>query len=64
MNNLGQLMNQTSLRPYIVDHWPADISITRIKTNATFRMIRLRKGDVITVVNGRPVDTVEGVIAL
>ena len=64
MNNLGQLMNQTTLRPYIVDDRPADISITRIKTNATFRMIRLRKGDVITVVNGRPVDTVEGVIAL
>jgi len=64
MENLGQLMNQASLRPYIVDGRPAGISISRIKPNALFRRMRLRNGDIITGVNGRSIDSVDDAIAI
>jgi general secretion pathway protein C len=64
MNNLGELMNQASLRPHIVDGRPAGISITGIKPNAIFRRMRLRNGDVVTAVNDRPIDTVEDAVAI
>jgi general secretion pathway protein C len=64
MNNLGELMNQATLRPHIVDGRPAGISISRIKPNAIFRRMRFRNGDVITAVNERPIDTVEDAIAI
>jgi general secretion pathway protein C len=64
MENLGQLMNQATLRPYIVDGRPTGISITRIKPNAIFRRMRLRNGDVVTAVNDRPINSVEDAIAI
>ena len=64
MNNLGELMNQATLRPHIVDGRPAGISITGIKPNAIFRRMRLRNGDVVTAVNDRPIDTVEDAVAI
>jgi general secretion pathway protein C len=64
MENLGQLMNQATIRPHIEDGRPAGISITGIKPNAIFRRMRLRNGDIITGVNGRPIDSVEDAIAV
>jgi len=64
MENLGQLMNQATIRPHIEDGQPAGISITGIKPNAIFRRMRLRNGDVITGVNGRSIDSVEDAIAV
>ncbi len=62
MGNLGQLMDQATLRPNIVDGQPAGISITGIKPNAIFRKMRLRNGDVITGVNGNPIESVEDAV--
>jgi len=59
MENLGQLMEQATLRPHIEDGQPAGISITGIKPNAIFRRMRLRNGDVITGVNGNSIGSVE-----
>jgi general secretion pathway protein C len=59
MENLGQLMDQATLRPHIEDGQPAGISITGIKPNAIFRKMRLRNGDVITGVNGNSISSVE-----
>lgn len=64
MENLGQLMDQATIRPHIEDGRPAGISITGIKPNAIFRKMRLRNGDVITGVNGRPIESVEDAIAI
>ena len=64
MENLGQLMDQATIRPHIEDGRPAGISITGIKPNAIFRKMRLRNGDVITGVNGRPIDSVEDAVAI
>jgi general secretion pathway protein C len=64
MENLGQLMNQATIRPHIEDGRPAGISITGIKPNAIFRRMRLRNGDVITGVNGRSIDSVEDAVAV
>jgi len=59
MENLGQLMEQATLRPHIEEGQAAGISITGIKPNAIFRKMRLRNGDVITGVNGNSIGSVE-----
>jgi general secretion pathway protein C len=64
LENLGQLMDQATIRPHIEDGRPAGISITGIKPNAIFRKMRLRNGDVITGVNGRPIESVEDAVAI
>jgi general secretion pathway protein C len=62
MENLGQLMEQASLRPHMINGQPAGISITGIKPNAIFRKMRLRNGDVITGVNGSSIESVEDAV--
>ena len=62
MENIGQLMEQASLRPHMIDGQPAGISITGIKPNAIFRKMRLRNGDVITGVNGSSIESVEDAV--
>jgi general secretion pathway protein C len=64
MENLGQLMDQATIRPYIEDGRTAGISVTGIKPNAIFRRMRLRNGDIITGVNGRPLESVEDAVAI
>ena len=64
MENLGQLMEQANLRPYIQDGQPAGISVTGIKPNAIFRKMRLRNGDVITGVNGNSIGSVEDAVRI
>jgi general secretion pathway protein C len=59
LENLDQLMDQAQIRPHIEDGKPAGISITGIKPNTVFRKMRLRNGDIITGVNGTPIDSVE-----
>ena len=62
MENIGQLMDQATLRPHIENGQAAGISITGIKPNAVFRRMRLRNGDVITGVNGNSIDSVEDAV--
>jgi general secretion pathway protein C len=62
MENIGDLMNQATFRPHIENGQPAGISITRIKPNAIFRRLRLRNGDIITGVNGSPIESVEDAV--
>jgi len=59
LENLDQLMDQARIRPHIEEGKPAGISITGIKPNTIFRKMRLRNGDIITGVNGTPIETVE-----
>ena len=59
LENLDQLMDQARIRPHIEEGRPAGISITGIKPNTIFRKMRLRNGDIITGVNGAPIETVE-----
>jgi general secretion pathway protein C len=62
MENLGELMEQATIRPHIENGRPAGISITGIKPNAIFRRMRLRNGDIITGFNGRPIESVEDAV--
>ncbi len=64
MANLGELMEQATLRPHIEDGQAAGISITGIKPNAIFRKMRLRNGDIITGVNGNNIASVEDAISV
>ena len=64
LENIGDLMNQATIRPHIEDGRPAGIAITGIRPNAIFRKMRLRNGDVITGVNGRSIESVEDAISV
>jgi general secretion pathway protein C len=64
LENIGDLMDQATIRPHIEDGRPAGISITGIRPNAIFRKMRLRNGDVITGVNGRPIETVDDAVSV
>ena len=64
LENIGQLMDQATIRPHIEDGRPAGIAITGIRPNAIFRKMRLRNGDVITGVNGRSIESVEDAISV
>ena len=64
LENVGDLMNQATIRPHIEDGRPAGIAITGIRPNAIFRKMRLRNGDVITGVNGRSIESVEDAISV
>ncbi|MEJ2730030.1 MAG: type II secretion system protein GspC [Deltaproteobacteria bacterium] len=59
LQNIDQLMEQARIRPHIEDGKPSGISITGIKPNTVFRKMRLRNGDIITGVNGTPIESVE-----
>ena len=59
LENVDQLMEQARIRPHIEEGQPAGISITGIKPNTVFRKMRLRNGDIITGVNGAPIESVE-----
>jgi general secretion pathway protein C len=59
LENLDQLMDQARIRPHIEDGKPSGISITGIKPNTIFRKMRLRNGDIITGVNGDPIESVD-----
>ena len=59
LENLDQLMEQARIRPHIEEGKPSGISITGIKPNTVFRKMRLRNGDIITGVNGAPIESVE-----
>jgi general secretion pathway protein C len=64
LENLDQLMEQARIRPHIEDGKPSGISITGIKPNTVFRKMRLRNGDIITGVNGSPIESVEDAMQL
>jgi general secretion pathway protein C len=64
LENLDQLMEQARIRPHIEEGRPSGISITGIKPNTVFRKMRLRNGDIITGVNGAPIETVEDAMKL
>ena len=64
LENIGQLMDQATIRPHIENGRPSGISITGIRPNAIFRKMRLRNGDVITGVNGRPIESVDDAVSV
>lgn len=64
LENLDQLMDQARIRPHIEEGRPSGISITGIKPNTIFRKMRLRNGDIITGVNGTPIESVEDAMQL
>jgi general secretion pathway protein C len=64
MDNLADLLNQATFRPYLEDGKAAGISITGIRPNALFRKLRLRNGDIITGINGQSITSVDDAMKL
>jgi general secretion pathway protein C len=64
LENLDQLMSQARIKPHLENGQAAGISITGIKPNTIFRKMRLRNGDIITSVNGTPIESVDDAIKI
>ncbi len=59
MSNSAQLMSQFNLEPHEVEGQVEGAVINRIKRNSIVMRMGLRNGDVISAVNGTPVDSIE-----
>jgi general secretion pathway protein C len=62
MRDSADLMNQFTLNPHEVDGQVEGVTIGRIKRNSIVMRMGLRNGDVISAVNGTPVDSIENTV--
>jgi general secretion pathway protein C len=59
MGDINDLMQQVKIMPHFSDGQPDGFSLTGIRPNSIFRKMGLRNGDIITGVNGEPIQTME-----
>lgn len=62
--NINELMKQVNIRPYFEKGKPRGLMLSRIRPHSIFQELGLKNGDVITGVNGEPIDTVDNVLKL
>jgi len=62
--NINELMKQARIRPHFQDGKPAGLVITRIQDNSIFSDMGLENGDVITGVDGNPIQSVDDALQL
>ncbi len=60
MGNINELMGQINIRP----HENGGMMLSQIKPNSLFRRMGLRNGDILTGVDGRPIQTIDDAIKL
>ncbi len=59
MGNVNDLMRQARVRPHFTNGRPDGLTLTRIRRNSIFRRLGLRNGDIITGVDGEPIQSVD-----
>ncbi len=59
MANVTELMGQIKIRPHFTDGQPDGLAVGSIKSRSIFRKMGLRNGDVITGIDGTPIETVD-----
>lgn len=62
--NINELMKQVNIRPYFEKGKPRGLMLSRIRPHSIFQELGLKNGDVITGVNGEPIDTVDNLLKL
>ncbi len=59
MANVTELMGQAKIRPHFEDGRPDGLTLSSVKPRSIFRNMGLRNGDIITGVDGNPIQTVD-----
>ncbi len=59
VSNVNALMKQARIRPHFRNGKPDGLTISRIKSGSLFTRLGLRSGDIITGVNGQPIESVD-----
>ena len=65
MGNINELMGQINIRPHSSEEGvPEGMILSNIKPNSIFRRMGLRNGDILTGVDGRPIQSIDDAIKL
>ncbi len=64
MQDMGNLMGQINIQPYLENGVPSGMALSRIKPNSIFRRMGLRNGDVIKGVDGEEIRSVDDALKL
>jgi len=59
MANVTELMGQAKIRPHFENGQPDGLTLSSVKPRSIFRRMGLRNGDIITGVDGSPIQTVD-----
>lgn len=59
LNNINDLMRQVRIRPYYKDGKPNGILVSSIQKGSIFQNMGLRNGDIVTGVNGHPIQSMD-----
>ncbi len=59
MQNVNELMRQARVRPHFTNGKPDGLRLSAVRPDSLFRKIGLRTGDIITGVNGDPIESVD-----
>ena len=59
MQNVNELMKQARVRPHFTDGKPDGLRLSAVRPGSLFRQIGLQSGDIITGVNGEPIESVD-----
>ncbi|MEE8400046.1 MAG: type II secretion system protein GspC [Desulfobacterales bacterium] len=64
IENVGDLMKGVNIQPHFEDGKPNGLRLSRIKRQSIFRKMGLRRGDIITGVDGQKIESVDDALAL
>ncbi len=59
MENVSDLMGQAQIRPHFENGQPNGLTLSSLKPRSIFRRMGLRNGDIITGIDGSPIQTVD-----
>jgi general secretion pathway protein C len=59
INNVNSLMQQARIRPHFKDGKPDGLTFSRVQQDSIFSKLGLQSGDIITGVNGSPIESVD-----
>lgn len=59
MDNVNSLMRQARIRPHFRNGQPDGLTLSRVRRDSIFTRLGLRSGDIITGVDGQPIQSVD-----
>jgi general secretion pathway protein C len=62
--NMNQLMKDVSIQPHFEDGKAGGLRLSRVNRDSVFRKMGLRRGDIITGVDGKAIESVEDALSL
>lgn len=63
-SNITQVMRNVNIQPYYEDGKPKGMRLSRVKRDSIFRKMGLRRGDIITGVDGQKIESVDDALSL